>query len=38
MNDLFEFLVGVSPILLIMLATLGAGLYALIRRRKHTNH
>jgi LPXTG-motif cell wall-anchored protein len=35
MNDLLEFLVGVSPILLIMFGTLGAGLYVLIRRRKH---
>jgi hypothetical protein len=35
MADLWNFLIGVSPILLIMLATIVAGGVVLITRRRH---
>lgn len=38
MSDLAQFLVGVSPILIIMLGTLGVAGYTLWQRRKRHNH
>ena len=35
MADLWNFLIGVSPILLVMLATIIAGGVVLIKRRRH---
>lgn len=34
MDELLKFFIGVSPILIIMIATLIAGLYVIIKRRR----